>query len=193
MNRLIVALSVALLMSAPARADESSLFKFYKDSARIHPPCELIGPATTFVDSNGILNLVYTCSNGSVVIRTDATRNPNIRMWLDWPTGKVDRTVLLAGYGWAFECGHAIVQYRVTIGQITLDSVPGWGGIPRPDVAAAFPSLCQGEAGASGLGFSVDLSGIAPGTYPMTLLVMDDQGKWAESNSLFITVYQPMR
>jgi hypothetical protein len=192
MNRVLLALPVTLLLSVPARADESSLFKFYRDSGHIPPPCQLLGPAVPLVGADGIWNLVYTCTDGKVIIRTDDTRNPNIHLWLDWPMGNFDRTAqgnLLAGSGWAFECGgHAIVQYRVTIGPMTFDNVAGWGGIRRPDVAVAFPRLCQAEAGESGLGFSVDVGALAAGTYPLTLLVMDDQGKWAESNSLRITV-----
>ena len=91
---------------------------------------------------------------------------------------------VVAGGGWAFECGHRIVVMRVTVGGATLVEDYNVAWVVRPDVAAAYGEC----ASTAGYNFTFDTSSLAAGSYPVVVEVIDDQGLTNVSNALTLTV-----
>ncbi len=91
-----------------------------------------------------------------------------------------------AGVGWAFQCGGSIELLTVLIDGIEQTPQRIDRAQPRPDVTAAFATLC--EVGASGFGFSLDTRGLPAGRHEIKARATGRGGQAADSNPHVIEV-----
>lgn len=193
----VVAVTLIALTSLISAADYFNPYFLARQEQLLPPtPCAthggLLGPASLGHD-DGSLFLAFTCQDQRVILWRDqrpgsgngaavGVRSSAIRVQLDAPNGTT-RPGLVTGGGWAFECGHRLIDLKVTVGGITvLDEL--FAGVARPDVIAAYGD-CATQAA---FGFTVDLSALTPGAYPVQVQVADDQGLTQVSNTLTVTV-----
>jgi hypothetical protein len=207
MNRKLTAAAVVIIVVAACLniAQAADFFSPYFQVKQVQllpeSPCGdhggLAGPASLGHDDGSLL-LAFTCRDDRVVLWRDmrpgsgngaavGATTTDIKLHLDAPGGVVGRGAVAAG-GWAYECGHTISAIQVMVGNQSQDYGPfEFARGARPDVAAAYGNTCS-QMGDSGVGFDVDFSGLAPGTYPVSMRVADDAGRTATSNILTVTV-----
>jgi hypothetical protein len=207
MNRKLTAAAVVTIVVAASFniAQAADFFSPYFQAKQVQllpeSPCGdhggLAGPASLGHDDGSLL-LAFTCRDDRVVLWRDmrpgsgngaavGAPSSDIKLHLDAPGGVVGRGVVNAG-GWAYECGHTISAIQVTVGNQSQDYGPfEFARGARADVAAAYGNTCS-QMGDSGVGFGLDLSSLAPGSYPVTMRVADDAGRTATSNTLTVTV-----
>jgi hypothetical protein len=185
-----VVLSIALTVTASAANYFYDHFFAFKDQiiAPLPAPknCSPVKGITMALDEESVLQLAYLCADDTVVIRTD------MRPGSGTAVGSVSQDIKLhldaVNGGWAYECGHVIQTVSVTLNGRVQDLTTNFNRGQRQDVAAAFGNVCA-EMGASGIGFYLDTTGLASGTYPMTMQVVDDSGHRSPvSNTLMVVV-----
>jgi hypothetical protein len=190
-----VIVAVAGLTVAKAADYFSPYFQAKQEQVLAPAPCGdhggLMGPASLGHDDGSLL-LAFTCNDQRVILWRDmrpgsgnssavGARTSSIKVQLDAPNGTVQRGGVVAGGGWAFECGHVIEGFQISVGgMVVYDVTRG----TRPDVIAAYGS-CAANAG---FNFTIDTSRLSAGTYPVSVLAADDQGFTNVSNQLTLTV-----
>jgi hypothetical protein len=154
-----VIVAVAGLTVAKAADYFSPYFQAKQEQVLAPAPCGdhggLMGPASLGHDDGSLL-LAFTCNDQRVILWRDmrpgsgnssavGARTSSIKVQLDAPNGTVQRGGVVAGGGWAFECGHVIEGFQISVGgMVVYDVTRG----TRPDVIAAYGS-CAANAGSS--------------------------------------------
>lgn len=105
---------------------------------------------------------------------------------LDGPPGDVSG--MFTGWGWAYRCNGSIASYRLLVDGAETAGTPFTTGTQRPDVQAAFQSVCPSIPVGTGFTFELDSSTLTVGTHVLRVRITDDLGRVAESNPLTVNV-----
>ncbi len=158
----------------------SAHFSTARIDSLLMQPCAMEGGikgSTMTLDETQRLVVLFTCSNDKLVLATD------VRPVLDNPTAAPIHLYLdNEGSGWAFECGHSIESVSMLAdGKVIQNFGGSFQRWDRPDVVALFGDCGQAN---SGIAMPTKLDGLTPGPHVITMRVVDEQGRYADSNPL---------